>query len=218
MILSDFHSEVSEAVGRGSIHDTLIVTYTRRAARWIERNYTLEYMKKFKDDLTISEDDRDILLTSFVSSNATLKRVLFWRIADDTDSDGLPEYYYIEEVDPQDHAGLVEARPKTFWRNGSTELMLGQNPGEDYTSHIRWDEYTVWPTDTAEEPWLLANADDVMLGQTMLMLGPRLRLDPARAALWKQLRDEGLRTLLLAEDELRAGAVESSMRYGNGLV
>ena len=209
---SAFHTLVSNEINRETIFDTVIPNYVQRALRFLERNYTFEYMKSISN-LTIVEDVRTYSVTGFTSSE--IKRINFWRMfATDAVSDSVFAKY-IKKVDPQEVTQTANETPTDFYMNGISNLVTVQTPAGTVTdAEIGWTEYTSTTTDYTTEPWLITNAEDVMIAQTMLMMRGRLRLNQERVQAYKDMRDEGIRTLVRSENEHTQGAQEQEMAYG----
>ena len=199
--LAVFHTLVSAEVNRGTDHDTAIISYTRRAARWIERNYSFSYMDNFATG--------SLATTRTLSLPARLKKIDMFRIVD---SDN--EYSNLELIDPYQLDSTESGEPTAYWYNADTTIYLDKTPEETYSYEMQRVQYTSWPTDTSQSPWLCENAEDALLAQTIVMMKALLKLDDKLVRDWEKLRDEGLRTLFLADQEMRQANRIEFIRYG----
>ena len=202
MNLGELHTLVSASLRRGTALDAHIPGAVRRAARWIERNYSLKYMEEhFLFDIDASATNpRLITLPSAV------KKIEFFRWKD-TDGD----YHNMTQVAAQDFPDNEETDPVSFWMEGDRRLYLGETPEDDIDgAEILFIRYTSWPTDDAAEHWLIDNAEDLLLAQSAMNMLPFTR-DYDSAPLWKNARDEAVRTLLIADEELRQSIGQVAM-------
>lgn len=205
MNLGEFHTEVESCLARGSSLTAVVPGYVRRAARWLERNYTFQYMKQFLDlyiDLDVASTPRYIELGIGAPKKISFLR---WRLS-------TGEYQNLERVEPEDLTALTTGTPDGFWLDGIRRLVLNKTPDENLTGELRIDRYTPWPTQLTFQHWLLDQAEDVLLAQTLVLMAPRLR-DPRMVQTYEKMRDEGLKTLLLAEDELQYGGMSDKMLF-----
>jgi len=62
--------------------------------------------------------------------------------------------------------------------------------------------YTQWPEDAESTHWLLEHGRDLLIAETMMMLSIPYR-DPELYQLGKAQREEGLKTSIVADQELR---------------
>lgn len=209
MNLGEFHTLTEAALGRGTALTTVVPTFVRFAARWLERNYTFQYMKKFVTvsiDVDVATTPRYVELGPGAPKSIPMFR---W-----VQSDG--SYRNLRRVEPEDMDSLEEATalspPETYWIDGVERIVLGATPTEDINGELRVDKYSVWSESLTSEHWLLDNAEDVLLGQTLVMMASRTR-DPKLRETWLSIRDEGLRTLLLAEEELQHSNQDYRLEY-----
>lgn len=216
MTLAEFHTLVSGIINRGTSVDTSIVGATRRAARFIERNYTFEYMKQYDSNVAIAAAATTILVSAFTSNE--VKRILFLRTLDTTTDPDATVYKYITRSDPMDLGSLEEGRPTHFWMSDKDTIQLDMTADKAYTAQIQWVEFTAWPTDTGESPWLVDNAEDALLARTMLYMAPIVRMAPKEYQMWQQNWAEAVKTLVDAQIDYENGAASSAMIYGAGVV
>lgn len=204
MILSAFHSMVSTECNKGTRLDAFIPTRTMMAARVIERAQSLKYMERF---VTFTTDYTAMEPRAVAFPNSRVKAINFLRWMN---TDG--EYAYLTQVDPQTVVARESGYPTGYWMDGLDYLWFDNTPGVNIDFEFSFWQYTDWPTDTAQEPWLAANAVDLLLAETMFLLAPKAR-EPAWLQLYQPMKDEGLRTLITADEELKASSRDESMIY-----
>lgn len=205
MNLGEFHSSVSAEINRGAAHDAAIPDAVRRAARWLERNYTFRYMEiKTLISYSAGIDYVDAFLID------KTKKIMDLAI---NDTDGTVDH--LDQVEPIDLHEKETAKP-TSWYLLQTSTYIWTNTVIDqaYTGYVHRAQYTTWPTSLATSGiWLIDNAEDVLLAQAMILLAPRMRA-PELAALYGKMRDEGLRTLVMADEEQRSSGAVLQMNFG----
>lgn len=194
MNLGEFHTEMSTIIRRGTSVDDLIPGFVRRAARWIERNRSLQYMRQF---VTL-EIDPDILTTpqyvSLENTDIKLVRMFRWVPSDDSD------YIYLKKCEPQDILAPATGTPYNYWLDGTSRIVLSATPTEVLSGELYIEKYSSWPTADASTHWLIAYAEDALLAQSMYYFGRHARdrgiMEAAQAD-----RNEALITLLAAEQD-----------------
>lgn len=213
--LGDFHTMAAEETSQASLVANRVVSATRQAARWIERNAEMQYMRRF--------------VTFTVDASAEYPRTLPLPGKPDTDGDSMGfrsfgfvrfvlsdgSFHYLNYVDPRDVTAVESKRPTGFWMDGVDYLWFDNTPPEDYEGELYYVKYSAWPTDTSSTHWLLNNAEDVILGQTLIFLGSYLN-EPEIKAHGMEMRTEGLATLLTADADLRSAHKDYQMVYQGG--
>ncbi len=193
MTLAELHAQVGISVGRGSVFDLEIEEFVRQAALLLERNHSFAYMEKF-GTFTVDyagDDPRSITLPS------RTKSVRFVRMVSSAGA-----YTYLERINASDMSALASETPTAYFLDGETNIVLNATPEEDINCEIQWFAYTSWPSDTSESPWLVTYAPDLLIAQALILMSAMLR-DPAMRRLYTQQRDEALRTVLIADDDMR---------------
>lgn len=207
MNLGDFHTMVRNECNKGTKPNTRIVSATRQAARWMERNYTLRYMRRFVS-FTL---DVDNVYPRAVAQPARIKSIQMLRYSlpdgDDT------KFYKLFKIDPRDVTAVKDDYPTSYWLDGDEWIWFDNQPDDDLPLEMIFSQYTNWPTSDSEEPWLLANAEDAMLAKTMQLMAPYLR-ENSFLQTYKPMLDEGIRTLLLADEEFDWENTDNFMGYG----
>lgn len=209
MNLGDFHEVVSSALARGTALDEQIPSFVRQAARWLERNYTFNYMKQF---VGVSIDVSELDTPRYIELGAQVPKAIpffRWVMGDGS-------YQKCDRVEASDQDSLTDATaalpPTGFWLDGVRRLVLNQTPTEDLEGELRLDRYTAWSTDDDFEHWLIDYAEDVLLARTMIHLGARTK-DRKLMEFYAPLFKDGITGLLLAEDELAYAGQTARMEY-----
>lgn len=206
MSLGDFKILVADEVNKGSLHDAAIAARIRMAARWFERNYSLRYMHRwveFSIDHTVAEP-------RLIVPPPRVRSYEFFRIIR---TDGT--FGYLEKIAAADVLDLPTEEPTRFWADGDVNLVLDSTPKETYAAEIGYWEYTEWDSlDDASTHWLLDNAEDAMLFQTMAYMMTFLRETTASLERYVGLRNQALSTIITADEQFEHGAAESTgMEY-----
>lgn len=201
---SDFKTQLRLTIGQGTNLDTELDALIRRAARWIEQNWTFFYMEQFAET-TLDTTATNPRLINVPSTR--LKAVQMVRILQDSG-----EYHYLRQVRPDQVTANNEAIANGYWQQGVSFLMLDNTPDENYTLEMIYSEYTAWSTDDAYTHWLLDNAEEVFEATIMMRTAFRLR-DPKKWQMYKATRDEALKSLISADQAARAGNLEESLQY-----
>lgn len=204
MNLGEFHSEVSSFLKRGTALDSVIPTFVRQAARFLERNYNFLYMERFVET-TVVAGDRYIILPS-----TRVKQVNFFRWRD-----GEGEFSYLRTVNPKDQLAWGDVRPSGYWRDGSVGLVLDSVTDATLEGELQIVEMTDWPTNPNSEHWLIDNAEDVLLAQSMMIAATSQR-DTAMYQVYLNARNEGLKTIIDSDIEARFSNSDQVMQYSPG--
>lgn len=212
MNLGELHGEIKASLARGSTLDSEIPLMVRRAARWIERNFSLKYMER-QGKLTIASEAECAGIIKL--PNAFIKSFWMVRMVEkDTDCGPATRYHYLKKVNPKDTwRPEIYPFPSFYWQNGYENLQLSMNPCAGFRYEFGWYQFTDWPSDLEATPWLLANAEDLLITQTLLEFAPRLR-DPRLRSLYKDSRDEALKTVSMSDDEANDLDQVNVMQYG----
>lgn len=205
--LSTFITSISSEINKGTTFDSSIAKRVQMAGRRLEQNYKWKYMETLTT-ATIAAN------TSYIAQPSLLRSVEWFRF---TDTDG--NYSFLPQVDAEQVLSLDTATPNGFWL--ATEKFVTSNIGRIYfdvlsTADIALDVmyslYSDWVN--SSDFWLLQNCESLLLAETMIMMAPLCR-EPKWPEFYKQMRDEGERVALLADQELRHSARDMTMIYKN---
>ena len=209
--VQEFYDMVSGAINRGTTYDSVIPTYVARAVSFLEQNYSFEYMKVVdRDFFQLIADQREY------DQPYNMKKVNLWRIIKD---DG--KYLDLEKVNPKDLGNTNDPDdtdtvvPSTFYLEGRTSLILNVAPTLSYTdTEFHHEVFTDWTeVNLGDTPWLVENAEGLLLDQTVILMGSRLR-NPSLIKLHLESKKENLRVMSLSEEDLEQGGEDPIMQYG----
>lgn len=201
LTLGEFHTMVSDALGRGTSLDSIIPRRTEMAARWLERNYTLQYMRQWR----VLEVDSSATYPYIISlHDLQLKGIDTIRRRRVSEDDGT--YLFdraLKKVNPVDRESRPVGNPESYWLNGLSSIILNSVPDEDMTFEAHIQSFTIWPasTNTTWTHWLLDNATQLLLCRTLMTMVPRTR-DPALWQTYKQEFDLELQSFKVSEETL----------------
>ncbi len=208
MSLGTFKTLVSGEVNKGVLHDTAIAARIRMAARWFERNYSMRYMHRWVE-FTI---DSTVVEPRLIVPPPRVKSYEFFRIVA---ADGT--LHYLNKIAAADVLNLPTQEPSRFWLDGDQNLVLDSDPKENYAAEIGYFQYTDWDSlDDNQNPWLVENAEDAMLAQTMIYMAAFLREDNEFLARYQLMRNESLNTIITADEEFLHGASEEIVMEYHG--
>ncbi len=177
MDLGTFHAAIKDICQRGDTLDSIIPTYTRIAAKFIETNHNFLQMKK-SSSLAAVAGSREI-----TPPTTLVKRILDINYEN---TDGSLTHLTMYDS-PKLHLNFEEDFPKTMWQ-ADGKYYLGEIPNADYTL-TRWAyEYTTWPTANAGTNYILEEYEGILLAQTIIQMAPSVRnkeLNAEFADLWK---------------------------------
>lgn len=203
--LAQFYASVSAEIRRGNTLDSLIESKARQALRWMEGQHTFLHMEHYAS-LVLSSGARS------VAPPTGFKKMGAWRIIID-DSDEGSSYFNISKVDFYDVSRIEVKRPSAYWQDGKDYFWLDNTPDQDYNTEMAYTGYTVLPSDTSQEPYVIQNYESLLLSQTMVLFAPQLR-DPNVLNLYKPQRDEMMKSSIDADVEERQSWQSESVQYG----
>ena len=222
MALGDFYTSVADAIGRGSSLDVKIPRWARRSARFIERNYGFQYMKRWMQ-LVVDPDADYPHIISLGSNDPKMIRSLRYMVPDSTD--GI--LYELQRIEPEDRTQRSTNEPISgYWLDGVGSIVLDQIPSQAYTLEMHADIFTVWGSNNSWDHWLLRNAEDLLIARTLMTAAKELR-DPKMHQTWKAEFLDEQTTFNVSEEALQHGgktdrmewtptAVDYDLDYDNG--
>jgi hypothetical protein len=203
MLMSAFYTIVSGELQRGTSLDSIIPQKVADAVKFIERTHTFKHMERF---VTFTLDPTQDYPRTY-SCPQGLKSVVFMRIVL---SDG--RFKYLPEVDPKDVLQTETKVPNAYWQDGMDYFWLDNTPDEEYDAELSANVYTTLPAANVEAPWIINNWSDLVLAQTMVEFGPKIR-DEKVIAYYKGQREEKMQGAVLADAELREKNAPAEMIY-----
>ncbi len=201
MSLGTFKTLVSDEVNKGSLHDAAIASRIKMAAKWFERNLPMKYMHRWVS-FTIDPLAAEPRL---IIPPPRVRNYEFVRIVK---SDGT--FGYLNKIEAMDVGRVEEGTPKQFWLDGRENLVLDTTPVESLSAEMGYFQYSDWNgLGDTQDHWLLSDAEDAMLAQTMLLMAAFLREGLEFVQRYKLMRDEAIVTITSAEEDFAHGAAES---------
>jgi hypothetical protein len=200
--LGDFKSELRDKIKKGDSFDEKLGGYSRRAARWIEQNQTLQYMRRRVElDATAGE------VVIPLPTNMPIKAVEYIRF---TAADGTRlECQKGELSDPEiewhtssRYSSSGTLNPSHFYLDGVEALIFNQTFPVNMTGVGIVARYSDFPMRDNETHWLLNNAEGLMLRQAMIEYMTDARDDRGYQSYILQ-REQDLKVLLTADYEMR---------------
>lgn len=200
MILSDFHTRISQAIRRGTSLDSVIPAWVAESANVLEMNYTFSWMRRTAS--ATLETGADVP-NQIAMPNSRVKSIDWIRPVLSAQDDGT-EYYgdKLLGVDPDRVTAITLGVISGFYIDGLDYIYFDAVPTEDTDFRIRYAEYTDWPSDTSASPALLLRGHAVLAAETLLLYAQEMR-DLRMAELYSARRDRLLEMLLKSEEELK---------------
>jgi hypothetical protein len=207
MNLGEFKDRLRAAIKRGDSYDEELGSFARRAARWIEQNSTLQYMRRRISLDSVSGENVIALPT-----DVPIKSLEFLRF--DAADGTIINCSKGELSDPEiqwmvkDRYGEVirtigsTAWPSHFYMDGVEALVFNRTFPEDIPGQGIAAIYSDFPVADNKTHWLLQNAEGLMLRQSMIEFMTSARDDRGYAVAVAQ-RDQDLKALQNADFELR---------------
>lgn len=202
MNLTDFTAMVKDEANKGTRLDAIIPLRIQMAVQRLERRYTMKYMERF---VIISLDPGAAEPRAVAFPANGMKGVNFMRYS----CVRTGQYRYLHQCDSQDVLSDDQCNPTGYWFDGTQYIWFDNTVQEALELEFSFNEMSAWPP-TNDEHWLLTNAADCLLAETMMLLATR-----ARAPEWKQLYGDMLNSaqsdLFRADNELRNSDMDTVM-------
>jgi hypothetical protein len=196
--LAEMRAEILEEVGRPNTPPVLVERRLRAAILWIERNYSLQYMRRYaqRDVLAGSNGPYDL------PGNYKTMRLVKARY---TGTDGSVAYGRITKCDPEDVWNLPFGTPSKYWTDGMENIFYNRIPSATFTAEYLFYRFTPPFVTDNDTHWLFDNARELLLGKVMEFILPYHEMIE-RIPIYQSMYNDSLRTLLLwAEEEERVG-------------
>lgn len=209
MILGEFKEELRGAMKVGTSLDTRLDGFIRRAARWIEQNHTLQYMRR---RFTVESVAGDMTLP--LPPNVPIKAVEYLRF--ETPAGTWLECQKAEVSDPQKDWSHVDrytawptraVNPTHFYMDGVETLVFNRPWQESLPGVGILARYSDFPRQDNQTHWLLNFAEGLLLRQTMIEVLLDRR-DSRAAESFVAKREEDIRALLNADYQMRFAGQE----------
>jgi hypothetical protein len=204
MNLGDFQAELKAEIKRGDSYDARLPNLIRRAARWVEQNYTFQYMRRrFEVDTAAGENViglpanvpiKSIIYLRFDAPDGTRYEVRKGDLSDEEWTGPILRYESI-------WAGKVSTFPTLFYLDGVENLVFNRPFQEVITGQGMMVRYSDFPKQPNQTHWLLQNAEGLMLRQSLLEFMTSERDDRGFQAV-SMKRAEDVKALMDADFEI----------------
>lgn len=183
MTLAEIYAQIALEAKRGTTLDSIIPAKVATAVRWIEETHTFKYMEKFSEVSL----DADADYPNVVAVPAGFREMNFWRF------------------NRLDYQALNTERaelPSGYWQDGMEYFWIRSTPHQSFVSEMSWIADTVLPTDTSKTTFILTRHSELIVSQTMVLLGPTIRDDKAIQR-YKSARDDLFASAINADTKMR---------------
>lgn len=201
MNLGEFKSLLRDAIKRGDSYDSQLDGLIRRAARWIEQNYTMQYMRRLVRVQSVAGSDTILLPT-----NVPVKSLNFLRFI------GGDRIYVCRKstLENQDTCGPWLDRygdwpetskalfPTEFYMDGVESIVFNRAFSEVLPGEGLLIRYTDFPTEDSQTHWLLQYAEGLLLRQALVEFMVLAR-DDRGYTVAKLQREEDIKALMNAD-------------------
>lgn len=179
--LGEFHTMVEDALGRSSLNSR-VPRRVAMAAQWIERNYTFQYMRTWRQ-LSVSATATYPYIINL--HNIELKKIDTVRVKRLDDDGNIIFDRQLRKLKPADRETRAPGDPESFWANGRSSLILNSIPDEDLTLECHFVELTKWGSADDWTHWLLDNATQLLLCRTLMLMASGPGRDAAQYQMYK---------------------------------
>lgn len=209
MDIAGFHDLVAEDLNEAADYSSRIVSATRQAVRWMERNNNFFYMRVAQSV--------DVPVGGQMIFSPRTKRIDIFKILLETVDDE-DRYKILPRKRDYDFEIESEGEPEFYVQRSPYLAYAYPKPIREYDGLAIGYMYTDWDAlATTATHWLIDNGEDALLARTLLYLAPILK-DREMVVDYREMLQESLVTLLNADDEHRilAPNEEERMQYEGG--
>lgn len=201
LLLSEFHTLVSDGLGRGTSLDSVIPARVKMAVNWIEKNYTFQYMKEWMTFPVLAA-----AAYPYIVSLANIRPKKFELIRRrTTDSDGNIQFGRpLRKVNPADRESRPAGEPESYWLNGVNSIIFNSVPDEDMDFEAHVVRFTDWGSSSNFTHWLLDNATELLLAKSLQLMTVRTR-DPGLYDMYEKELQKEIQAFNVAEEDLQTG-------------
>lgn len=144
---------IKNQLNRGTIYDAVMDSYIKIAGKFLEKNYTFQYMRSYSTVAGTSGVRTLSMPTAFVKSFDMLRYATT-----------AGKYVQMHQVHPTEVTENLSADPGYFWLDGRDTLYLDNTPARDITFELNLVELSDWANiSDATTNWLLDVGQDCML-------------------------------------------------------
>lgn len=205
MNLGDFKTLLRDAIKRGNSYDEQLDGFTRRAARFIEQNYTLQYMRRRFTLRSVAGEDKIELPTQFPIKS--IEAIRF--VGADGTLYPMAKGDLMDPIQPRsiDRYGAIiwqsgSVLPSQFFMDGMYAMVFDKAFPEALDGQGMMARYSDFPKQDNQTHWLIQNAEGLMLRQCLIEFFTLAR-DDRGYSVAKLQREEDIKALLNADFEAR---------------
>lgn len=206
MTLSQFVDFIKTEANKGTaLASGAILPRARLAAQKIERNESYFFMQQLATFYLATG-------VSYATLPLRTKRIEWLKF---TATTGV--FKYLHQVDGQQVQSLSTGYPTGYWQSSASRIQFDNtNLTNKLKLNMLFYRKSAWSTSlaTTYTNWLLDNALDLMTAETMMMLAPYAR-EPKWKQLYKEMLDEGYKTLFIENEAFKQGNRDEVMIYAN---
>lgn len=202
--LGEFHGIIRSLANRGATLDSAIPVYTRMAAALLEKNYSYLYMQ-VREKIELAPDP----LAHRLNLPVRYKETELLRLVNVPKTG---KYKYLIKIHPQDQIDDHAGTPSAYYFEAMTYIWLDCIIEAPFTLDHWFYRFTQWPTLDDATPWLVTDAEEVLLAATMVELAPYARA-PEWIETYAAILQSHNRALITAQENLKRSQTESQMEY-----
>lgn len=211
MTIATFYTDVRTVIGRGASNDASFPGWAQETINRLENARTWAWMQRAQT----------VALTQGVNSNIVdlsgLNVKSFeWVRYGETQGSGAQQTVLLGEplaiVNPIDVESSDYGMATGGYLDGVTSLVLDARADQAYSLFMRYNAYTVWPTDTSQTPAILARHYAGFKSQFMVTAAANLR-NPDLGQVWGPLASQDYAAMEAADEQLRMRAMRN-LRMG----
>lgn len=213
LTLGDFKTNLRRAHKRGSALDADLDGAIRRAAHWIEANYTLQYMRR-RFLLSVAAGDDEVPVPD-VNIKAFLTPIL-WTNA--LGADGKPSRCVKVDFEDQDWSDPYRAIdgtgvPMGFYLDGVSTICFtsGYSGYTTLAGRGFLSRFSDFPIEDDESHWLIRFGESALLTQSMMELAVINTRDERSYQMYMTQREDQMRVMLNADYETRYSGQDISL-------
>lgn len=207
MTLDQFKVILRRAHKRGTALDADLDGAIRRAAQFVEQNYSLQYMRRrFDVTLGVGESTLEI-------PDMRIKAVLGirWDVLDTFGRYQKAKKIDFDDIDYPSTRHDSSTVPTEFYLDGEHTLVFTTTTSEELTGEGMLERYSDFPIEGDEDHWLLNNAESLMLCESMMQLGIITR-DDRSYAMYERNMQRAIQVMLNADYAARYAGQDISVR------
>jgi hypothetical protein len=178
----------------------------RRAARWVEQNHTLQYMRR-RFSVTAAAGATEIEIPS-----TGIKTILNFRWTTSGTATGWFNCNKVSFGDIDWDRSAVLGLPGQFYLDGERTLVFNGTVQAEAKAEGMLVRYSDWPKTDSEEHWLLNNAESLLLVRSMIELAVVNTRDERTWTMFRTHQEDAIRTLMNADYEAQYSGQDISLR------